>query len=77
MFDFNIRGLRKIKFGIENAFLFGVNSSTPQPERRGLLRVDPERRFYTHFQKRGWYRRMGQGWSVIDSHFNKEDECTS
>jgi hypothetical protein len=30
-----------------------VNSSTPRPESRGLLRVDPERRFFTPPSKAG------------------------
>ena len=38
-----------------------VNSSTPRPEGRGLLRVDPERRFFNPTFKGGpWRRRMGQ-----------------
>jgi len=30
-----------------------VNPSTPRPEGRGLLRVDPERRFFTPPSKAG------------------------
>jgi len=31
----------------------GVNPSTPRPEALGLLRVDPERRFFTPLLKAG------------------------
>jgi hypothetical protein len=38
-----------------------VNPSTPWPEGLGLLRVDPERRFFALCLKGGaWHRRMGQ-----------------
>ena len=34
-------------------FHSNVNPSTPRPEGRGLLRVDPERRFFTPPSKAG------------------------
>ncbi len=63
--------LKLIPIKVENALK--VNPSTPRPEGRGLLRVDPERRFFTPAFKGGaWRRRMGQSSTPHFSPFSPE-----